>query len=230
MNILKKRVAGLRFVSLIALLLVVCMAAAACSGTNDPANPASGGSGSGSGNGATEKPVELTWYMPIGSQRDLAAVQEEANKIILEKINATVRIMTVDFGSYDQKMNTMAAAGEAFDLAWTASWAFDYIANSHKGAFYDITELFEQYAPKTKALFTERMIEDTKVNGAMYGVPNYQMFTTSGGFVIQERLIEQYGLDLDSLKDVHDILPFLETVKANEPDIVPIGFENTSVF
>src|SRR5690554_2398398 len=74
------------------------------------------------------------------------------------------------------------------------------------------------------------MIEDTLVNGAQYAVPNYQMFTTSGGFVMQQRFIDKYNLDVSTLKKVEDIIPFVETLKANEPDIVPIGFENNSIF
>ncbi|GIQ71150.1 extracellular solute-binding protein [Xylanibacillus composti] len=223
MNKTNKRVNGNRSISLLALLVSVCLLVTACAGNSSSPSPSGNGSSGGD-------PVELTWYMPIGPQKDLAIVQEEANQIIREKINATLRIMPIDFGSYEQKMNTMAAAGEAFDLVWTSHWAFNYVTNANKGAFYDITELFEQYAPKTKELFTPQMIEDAKVNGVMYAVPNYQMFTTSGGFVIQERFIEKYNLDVDSLQDVRDIIPFVETIKANEPDIVPIGFENNSVF
>jgi putative aldouronate transport system substrate-binding protein len=218
----RKQWIGKNLVSVLAILLCVCLVAAGCSENSSSSKSA--------GNGKEGKLVELTWYMPIGPQQDLAVVEAEANKIISEKINATLSIKAVDFGSYEQKMNTMAAAAEPFDLVWTSHWAFNYITNANKGAFYDITELFGKLAPKTKALFTPQMIEDTLVNGAQYAVPNYQMFTTSGGFVIQKRFIDKYKLDVGSLKKVEDIIPFIETIKANEPDIVPIGFENDSIF
>jgi len=211
------------------ILLLASLLTAACSNGGGGGNASPGGAADG-GQPSDGKPVELTWYVPIGQQRDLEAVETEVNRLLVEKINAKLKIMAIDFGSYEQKMNTMAAAGEAFDLVWTSHWAFNYVNNANKGAFYDITELLDQYAPKTKALFSEQMLQDTVVGGAMYAVPNYQMMTTSGGFVIQKRFIDKYKLDVDSLKTVDDILPFVETLKANEPDVVPIGFENRNVF
>lgn len=211
---------GSRLLSLIVILIAVSLIVAGCSSNTSPNNST----------GKGEELVELTWYLPIGQQQDLSTVEAEANKIISSKINAKLKIHAIDFGSYEQRMNTMAAAGDPFDLVWTSHWAFQYVPNVNKGAFYDITQLFDDYAPKTKALLIDQMIEDTKVNGAQYAVPNYQMFTTSGGFVIQQRFIDKYNLDLDSIKEVRDIIPFLETIKENEPDVVPVGFENDSVF
>lgn len=36
---------------------------------------------------------------------------------------------------YNNKVNTALAAGEAFDVAFTANWAADYRANSFSGYF-----------------------------------------------------------------------------------------------
>ena len=40
-----------------------------------------------------------------------------------------------------------------------------------KGAYTDITELFGQYAPKTKALFSEEELKSCMVDGRLYAVP-----------------------------------------------------------
>ena len=66
------------------------------------------------------EPAELTWYYPpLQLQPDQKKVEEEINKIVKEKLNATVKLMPVAIGDYVQKMNTVLAAGEKFDILWT---------------------------------------------------------------------------------------------------------------
>jgi putative aldouronate transport system substrate-binding protein len=178
----------------------------------------------------TSEHVELTWYVPIGSQRDLSIIEHEANKIIQAEINATLTLKTMDLGSYEQKMNTIVAAAEPFDLAWTSDWTFDYVTNAGRGAFYDITELLDEYAPQSKEMFQPQMIEDAKVGGKLYAIPNYQLYTKTAGFIIQKRFIDKYNLDVNNLKNLEDIIPFLEILKQNEPDIIPFGFGSNKGF
>ena len=47
----------------------------------------------------------------------------------------------IDFGDYTQKMSVIINSGEDYDLAFTCSWAGDYLGNSRKGAFLELNDM-----------------------------------------------------------------------------------------
>lgn len=170
------------------------------------------------------EPVELTWYYPQWStQPDTQVVEDAINKITQDKINATIKLMPTDGGSYEQKLNTMVAANEKFDIAWTSFWMFNYAQNARRGAFAELGPLLEKNAPELQKLFPDIVWEALKVDGKVYGILNYQTITNKEGFLIQKRFADKYGLDTGAIKSIKDIEPFLERIKANEPDIIPFA-------
>ncbi|MBM7565971.1 ABC transporter substrate-binding protein [Paenibacillus sacheonensis] len=182
---------------------------------NAPANNAAG----------TEelKPVELTYYIPQGElQTDYKSVEKAINDYIQPKINATLKFNPVVFGDYEQKLNTVVAAQESFDLAWTSSWLFNYENNAQKGAFLQIDDLMKQYAGDFIGSLPAAVIEGAKASdGKTYAIPNYQVSASNGGFVIQKELVDKYSLDTGTIKTFKDLEPFLEQIKQNEPDKIP---------
>lgn len=212
-------------------ILMICLAlfATACSGggngggTNGPA--ASGGSSapassSGSESGLPE--VTLTWYYGVAQvSPDQQLIEDEVNKIIKPKLNATVKLKPIDFGSYTTKLNTASAAGEEFDLVWTANWAFNYDENVKKGAFLPLDDLIDEYAPETKKAIPDFTWDATKHQGQIYAVPNYQTVISRYGINVIKEYADKYGLDPASVKRYEDLEPFLEQIKQNEPGIVP---------
>ena len=56
--------------------------------------------------------------MLLGPQKDVGLVEDEINKYIKDKINATIKINCLDYGTYKNKLSTMMAGGEAFDLSF----------------------------------------------------------------------------------------------------------------
>ena len=97
--------------------------------------------------------VELTWAMPValtGPPKDIALVEAEINKYLKDKINATIKLNMIPFGSWADKSNVMISSGENVDIMFTAGWS-NYRQNVVKGAFIDMTDLIDKYAPKTKA-------------------------------------------------------------------------------
>ena len=77
-------------------------------------------------------PVKLKMYMIGPNQKDLPVVQEEINKYLTEKINATLEISMIDWGDYSQRMQVITSSGENYDIAFTSSWAFDYLPNARR--------------------------------------------------------------------------------------------------
>ncbi|QGQ94440.1 DUF3502 domain-containing protein [Paenibacillus psychroresistens] len=171
-------------------------------------------------------PVELIWYYPQPKgQADLKAVNDEINKIIQAKINATVKLMPVDFGSYEQKLNTVVAANEAIDIIWSSSWLFGYVQNQDKGAFQPLDDLLNK---EGKVLFDSidtKFWEDMKIGGKIYGVPNYQISAKNPGLYVQKRFIDKYNFDVSTVKKIEDIEPLLQKIKDGDAKdgIVPFG-------
>lgn len=215
-----------KFVGLVAAILAVMMVLSACgsnSGGVEAENEKTPAPTVENSEKTEElKPVELIWYFPLAAiPADLQSVQDEVNKITQEKINATVKLNAQAFGDYTQKMNTVAASGEKADIIWTSNWNFDYVQNQAKGAFLPLDELIEKYALDVKKSIPNFVWDSLKIGGEIYAVPNYQTVTNKEGFFIQKQFAEKYGLDVNSIKKLEDIEPFLEQIKNNEKGITP---------
>ncbi|MFC6649107.1 extracellular solute-binding protein [Paenibacillus rhizoplanae] len=228
-----------RLVGVLASVMLVASVLSGCGGNNNGGtNAGTGTEGSGtdaaqsaapeSGSAGELKPVELTWYYPLSQlQADQAKVQEEVNKITKAKINATVKLMPVAIGDYVQKMNTVLAAGEKFDILWTG-YMLKPEELVRKGAIQPMDALLEEYAPELKKDVPQVMWDGLSVDGEIYGIPNQQINGSRYGFIIQKRFADKYKLDTASIKKVADIEPFLAQIKQNEPDIIPFGIFGTS--
>lgn len=170
------------------------------------------------------KLAELTFYYPLPEiPADLSTVEKEINKITKEKIKATVHLKPQTFNDYTQKMNTILASGGDADIIWTSNWNFDYVTNQARGAFLPLNELIEKHAPEVKNTLPEYIMDAAKINGEVYGIPNYQIATQQVGFFIQKRFAEKYKFDTSSIKTIKDIEPLLESIKQNESkEVVPL--------
>ncbi|OCT15228.1 hypothetical protein A8709_14095 [Paenibacillus pectinilyticus] len=177
-------------------------------------------------------PVELIWNYPLSAiPQDMATVQEAINKITKAKINATVKLQPQTFADYVQKMNTTTASGENYDIAWVSNWNWDYVTNQSKGAFIALDDLMAKYAPTLGKSMPQFVWDATKIGGKVYAIPNYQTVTNKQGFLIQKKYSDKYNLDVNSIKKIEDLEPFLAKVKAGESkDIVPFLMDRTGRF
>lgn len=219
---------GMLLLSSIALAVV-----SGCSSTKQTASPSpTGTAGSPTSAAASQtpkpssqelKPVELSWYYPIGKlQPDQQRINDEVNKYIKDKINATIKLMPIAIGDYAQKMNTVTAAAEAVDIIWTG-YLFPVEANARKGSLLPLNDLLDQYAPNLKKDVPKVFWDGLTVDGKVYAIPNQQTISNRWGLVVQKRFADKYKLDVNSIKKMEDIEPFLEQIKKNEPDIIPYG-------
>ncbi|WP_372636408.1 ABC transporter substrate-binding protein [Cohnella sp.] len=219
-----------KWIGLIALVFAFGAVMAGCSGKG---NGASGGdssssqqpSQSGESKGSEDKkadPVKLIWYTIGTPPSDLAKVNEEVNKYILPKINATVEMKLFDWGDYDQKMKIIIGSGEDYDIAFTASWANDYFANAKKGAFYELDALLEQQGKGIKEVLNPAFLEGTKVNGHNYGLPTNKELPQQRVFRFNKEMLDKHSLDISNVRTIDDLEPLLKAFKEKEPGIAPI--------
>ena len=158
---------------------------------------------------AKTAPYEIKWYYPCnGPQRDLELIIDEANKYLVPKINATLKMFQMDFGTYGQKLPVLLASGEKFDICFIASWTTpSYREAVAKGYLVDITTLWDKYAPKSKAQLPSGFIYGTQINGRNYAIPANKELAHQWGFVYRADIAKKYGFDMSKIKKFEDIEP-----------------------
>lgn len=167
------------------------------------------------------KPVELVWYTIGGPQKDTEKVQEEINKYLKEKINATIKIKQVDWGDYNQKMQVVINSGEEYDIAFTCSWANDYLTNARKGAFVALDELLDKYGKEIKAAIDPNFWEGAKIDGKVYAIPANKELGVAPLWVFTKEYVDKYNIDMSKIKTLEDLEPYLKVIKEKEPGVTP---------
>ncbi len=172
---------------------------------------------------ASNEAATLKWYLRPTAQTDMALVEEEASKLTEAKIGTKLDIVRVDPAAYSQKLKTLLASGEKFDLMHISN-SYGYFDYAAKGALLNLDELLPKYAPKTYETVPKSFWDATKVDGSIYGSINYQIAARQYGFYMQKDLADKYADTLGEIKSFKDIEPFLKAVKEGEAeDIVPLG-------
>ena len=195
------------------------------------------GCGKSTGNSSSngDKPTTLTWYAIGEEPKDLDKVLAEANKYLGDKINVNLDMKFIGFGDYSQKMSVVINSGEDYDLAFTCSWAGDYLGNSRKGAFLELDDyLNSDTGKKLKETVDQRFWEGATIDGKIYGVPNQKELGVAPMWVFTKEYVDKYKIPYQDIHSLKDMEPWLKVIKENEPDVVPLyitkGFSYTVFF
>jgi putative aldouronate transport system substrate-binding protein len=175
------------------------------------------------------KEVALSFYLVGTPQKDTEDVSAQLSKLTKEKINATVKLNIIDWGSYDQKMSLMIASENYYDICFTSSWTNNFAQNAAKDAYAPLDELLAKYGQKTLSLSRKEVWDAVKINGKTYASPIFQQNAQGYGISVQAPLVEKYGLDWKNLKGWDD--PALDAwfakIKQSEPDKICFGYQTT---
>ena len=138
-------------------------------------------------------------------------VQDAINAYIADKINVQINLQDISSGEYTDKANLAIANGEV-DLVWTASWEGTIGTNDlvPANAVRDITDLL----PGT-ALYDSmdaNTWEATKYDGKNYFIPVYKDNVEGYNIMFRQQIIDDYGLDISSVKSLSDLTPILEQI------------------
>ena len=168
-------------------------------------------------------PVTLTQYIVGSEQPDLATVLTAVNGMLQTKLNTTLNLNILDWGTYDQRMNVMIAAAEPFDLCFTAPWINNFHDKVNKNAFLPLDTLLARYAPISSNAIPQAYWEVAKVRGETYGFLNYQIFARTDSLYIRNDVARELGFDPSTINALADVTPFLDAVSRNAPDMLPIN-------
>ena len=177
----------------------------------------------------------LTWYSIGDEPKDIDKVLTEANKYLEEKINTHIDMKFIGYGDYNQKMSVIINSGEDYDLAFTCSWAGDYLGNSRKGAFEPLNSYLESDSGKNlKSEIDERFWSGASIDGEIYAVPNQKELGVAPMWVFTKEYVDKYNIPYEDIHSLEDLEPWLKVIKENEPDVVPLyitkGFSYTVFF
>lgn len=219
---MKKRYLSLLMVAVVSISMVF----SGCGkGAIEPVNSTASSTDSGTGTSASSslQPVKLTMVFPAGSTpKNLPQVQEEMSKLTTEKINATVELVPLDWGSFSDKINLMFASEENIDVMFAASW-FGLGQYASKGQFMQLDDLLNKYGKDILSLVDTDVLNGSKVNGKIYGAPTIKEWASDKGIIMRKDLVEKYNFDLSKIKEPKDLEPLFDTIKKNEPNMVPLS-------
>lgn len=170
-------------------------------------------------NTVPEDTYEINWYMQGMPQDDVASVEAKVNEYLKDKINVTLKMHRLESSQYSKQLNTMIAAGEYFDIAFTASWCLDYTSNARNGAWFALDDYADTYLPKTMEQLGDDIVDNARVDGKLYAIPAAKEMAEQRGWTYRKDIAEKYNIDMDSIKTFEELIPVLKTVQANEPDM-----------
>lgn len=173
-------------------------------------------------NESGEEIVELTWYQVGDTQKDAEKVLEKVNEYTEEKIGVKLNVVYVGWGDYNQKMQVVINTGDEWDLCFTCSWSNDYLQNANKGAFMELDEYLENEGKEMHESIDSRFWEAAKVGGVTYGVPHEKEIGSCPMWVFTKEYVDKYNIPYEEIHDLEDLEPWLQMIKENEPDVVPM--------
>ena len=177
--------------------------------------------------GTSSGPVTVTYtFDAFTNLPDVTAVaQAMSNTAQFKNLKIQVALNPIQSASYDQKLQLGYSAHQEYDVVFTAPWVNTYTTNAQKGNFLAIDDLLPKYAPDLYKSMPTAFWDAVKVGGKIYGVPNQNYFAYVNGVFINKTLAEKYSSYLptvDTLASYSDIEPFLDQIKAHEPNVTPL--------
>lgn len=169
----------------------------------------------------TEEAVSIKWYIPLEKQSDIKLVNDEVNKITMEKLGVNIDMQLLDGAAYKERMNMNMASGDDYDICWIGYLnPFDNAVA--KGGLMKLDELLEK-TPELKNSIPDYAWEQCKYKGDTYIVPNLQIASDTMAVFFKKELVEKYNFDITTVRKTQDLEPFLQIIAENEPSIYPFS-------
>lgn len=200
---------------------LIAIALAACSSNSDNTPPGSQTTDNPDSNASESYNLRMALPMMGAVPPDLEEVEAEINKITQAEINTTIDILPISIGAWSQQMNLMASSGENLDIVY--EFGPGYPHDVAAGKIMALDELLEKYGQGIVEAIGEKYMKAAAIDGKIYGAPYYAAFGSQSVIVMRKDLVEKHQIDIGSIKSIEDLGPVFETIKKNEPGIVPLA-------
>ncbi|WP_240420983.1 ABC transporter substrate-binding protein [Paenibacillus periandrae] len=206
--------------TVLAVTMAASMLLAGCAKSPDNNNAAANQSPK-AGDSSSLPPYEISWVFRGATQKDLNLVAEEMSKITKEKINATVKLTSIDSAAWDQQATLMLSGNEKVDLIYSKSAT--YSSQVAKGQLIPLDDLLKKFGAEIIKSIEPDILAASKIKGQTYGVPTVRDFASFAGIVMRTDLIEKYKIDTSKIKSLNDMDPVFKIIKENEPNLTLVG-------
>ncbi len=176
--------------------------------------------------GASGGPVPVTLWLPGGAQGDQEAVNQAAMEYAGPIIGAYPEVQFFGWGEWADRKQLAIQSGEELDIMFTASWN-NFFQELERNAWLPLNDLIDEHAPglyETVGFFFDGPVRD----GTIYAVPTVKEGADSSQWILNGELVEAYGVPIDEIVTPEDLEPYLATILANEPDVIPYLIDGVS--
>lgn len=176
-----------------------------------------------------DEPYKITLaYGDTGTQDDLKLIEEQISEITKEKINATVELLPINWGAWNQQTNLMLTSDEKLDLIVTST-SFNYNVQAVNGQLVPLDDLIHTYGSGILEVVPEQILDGTRVNQEIFGIPSMKEWSSDYGFIMRKDLVNKYNINLSEVKALEDLGEIFRLIKENETDIIPSGSDVSPV-
>lgn len=164
----------------------------------------------------------ISWATPYA---DNTRVMEEINKILKEKINATLEV-TVDLAAdAAKKIPLMLASGEDYDLMSMDGSTFATAIAA--GGLMELDELLPKYMPERMEGLSKKEEASFKFDDKYYKVPGGFDWFLPQGWLIRGDLRKKYNIP--EVKDIDGLQVYMDVLKEKEPGVIPFNTSASDV-
>lgn len=157
-----------------------------------------------------DAPVEITILLEGNNVTDDAAVLEQLNPYLAEKIGVTVKPVWGTWANFDDlALNAVNTGSDEYDIMFTCSWTKnEYAKFAKEGAYVRLDDpaddYLAQYGADLKAALPELLFEGAMVEGpegekGVYAVPGFKDFATMNCWDVNTTLLAKYGYTVDDV-------------------------------
>ena len=170
---------------------------------------------------ADEDMYEIVWYHIGNPTPQQDEVFQRVNEYVGEQLGVQVRRILIGWGDYQQRMQTTIAAGEPFDMLFTASW-LNYNQWASNGGLMPIDDLMERHGQDLLEILPTEFIDGNRIDGNLYGVAANKELAHQWAVVFNMEYVEKYDLELPEIITLDALEEMLTVIEANEPGITPL--------
>jgi len=172
--------------------------------------------------------------MSWGDWEGFKEVEEEVNKISEELLNIHVDITQMNTTAYREQAGLMLSAGETIDLMMYGPFGSSTFLNMLSlNQMYDVTDLLPVYGKDILEVVgnpEHNYLAANTVDGKVYGIPAYRMYTTKEWLFMRRDILEHLGIteqasQIDSWSDLEAILKIVYEAQ----DTLPIELQTNTI-
>lgn len=221
-----------RLASLFLALAIVVSVFSACAGDGGNSSAGSTSTGTGTGGGGTsvaetgtgDDDYHIVMAIIGNEQPKQDKIFETVSRQMQEEIGMTFETVLLGFGDYQEKLNLMLSGGDRLDvLPVYFSQASSYI---NAGQIVNLADYIYDHGKDIIDFMGEDVATSGSMNGFIYGIPANKESSSQAGIVMRKDIVDELGIDVESLKTPWDLTAVFEQVKAAYPELDAIAGSN----